>query len=113
MKRSVLLLIAGILGVLYAGYLITHFGGSIAGASGDAELAGAGIATLLVGPHMFFVVLAVVFNIIAWIGNVRWAALVAGILYSVSILAFILYGLFVLVQAILCFVAFSKMDKKN
>ena len=113
MKRNVLLLIAGILGIAYALYLISHFGGSISSASGNAELVGAGIATLLVGPHMFFVVVAVVFNIIAWIGNTRWAALVAGILYSVSILVFILYGLFVLVQAILCFVAFANMKKQD
>lgn len=113
MKRSVLLLISGILGLLYAIYLVSHFGGGMAASSSDAELIGAGLAATLVAPHMICVVLAVVFNIIAWFGNVRWAALVAGILYAVAMICFIIYALFVMVQMILCFVAFAKMKSNS
>lgn len=41
--------------------------------------------------------------------KLRWAALVAGILYAVSILLIFIFGIFVIIQMILCFVAFSKM----
>ena len=113
MKKSVLLLISGILGLCYAFYLISVFGGGLASSSSDAELIGAGIAATLVAPHMICVIAAVIFNIIAWLGNVRWAALVAGILYAVAMLCFVLYAFFVLIQTILCFVAFAKMKKNE
>ena len=113
MKRNILLLIAGILGLCYVIYLVSHFGGSMASSSSDAELAGAGIATALVAPHMICVIIAVVFNIVAWVGNIRWAALVAGIMYAVSMVCFFLYALFVIVQMILCFVTYAKMGKKE
>ena len=71
------------------------------------------MASALVLPHMFFVIIAVILNIIAWIGNVRWAALVAGIMYAIAMVAFFLYALFVIVQMILCFVAFDTMKKSN
>ena len=110
MKRSVLLLISGILGLCYVIYLISYFGGSMATSSNDAALVGAGLAATLVAPHMICVVLAVVFNIIAWYGNVRWAALVAGILYAVSMVCFVLYAVFVIIQTILCFIAYARMN---
>ena len=109
MKRNILLLIAWVLGLCYAFYLISHFGSAVSSSSSDAEMLGAGLATALVAPHMFCVIVAVVFNIIAWICNARWAALVAGIMYAVSMVCFFLYALFVLIQMILCFVAYSKM----
>ncbi len=110
MKRSKLLLIAGIIGTLYVIYLISYFGG--ASTSGDsAEAAGAAIASLLVAPHMVLTGIGVIFN---WIGfglKARWAALVAGILYAVAMVLFPMYFMFVLIEMILCFVAFAKMKK--
>ena len=38
-----------------------------------------------------------------------WAALVAGILYAVSMVCMFLYALFVALQMIFCFVAFARM----
>ena len=110
MKRSVLLLISGILGLCYVIYLISYFGGGLATSSSNAALVGAGLAATLVAPHMICVVLAVVFNISAWYGNVRWAALVAGILYAVAMVCFVLYAVFVIVQTILCFIAYARMN---
>lgn len=111
MKRSKLLLVAGLLGLVYFIYLITYFGNGIMSAETTTENVSAGIATALVAPHMICVGIAVLFNCIGWAMNVRWAALVAGIMYAVSMLCFFLYAMFVLVQMILCFVGFSKMKK--
>lgn len=113
MKRNILLIIAAILGTMYFIYLFSHFGGALTSSTSDAELVGAGIATALVMPHMVCVFAAVIFNYIAFFCNIRWSALVAGILYAGAILIFFLYGLFVVVQMILCFVAFAKMGNVN
>lgn len=111
MKKSKLLLIAGVLGAAYLVYLITHFVGGTVSSADDMEMIAGGIATALVMPHMVCVGVAVLFNIIGWGMNARWAALVAGIMYAVAIVCMFLYALFVVLQMILCFVAFAKMKK--
>ena len=112
MKRSKLLLAAGILGGAYLIYLISYFTGSVATSEG-AEAIGAGIAAALVMPHMVCVAIAVIFNWLGWALKARWAALVAGIMYAVSMLCMFLYAFFVLLQMIFCFVAFAKMKVKQ
>ena len=108
MKRSKLLLASAILGTLYLIYLISYFTGSMAATDG-AALVGGAIATAMVTPHMLCVGLASLFSWIGWGASLRWAALVAGILFAVSILCMFLYALFVALQMIFCFVAFAKM----
>ncbi len=108
MKKSKLLLASGIIGTLYLIYLISYFTSGITSADG-AEALGAGIATALVMPHMVCVGIAVIFNWLGWALKARWAALVAGILYAVSMLCMFIYAMFVLLEMIFCFVAFAKM----
>ncbi len=67
-KKSVLLLISAILGILYAIYIVSYFAGAPANAGGAAEAIGAGIATALVMPHMLCAVLAAIFNTLGWAG---------------------------------------------
>lgn len=110
-KRSKLLLISWGIGLLYAVYLIVHFGGGMTGASNNGELLGAALATTIVGPHMACAIVAVIFNIIGWVKNARWAALAGAILYAVSMVLFPMYFMFVLIQTILSFVGFAKMKK--
>jgi hypothetical protein len=110
MKRSKLLLAAGILGAIYLIYLISYFTGAVTSSDG-AEALGAGIATALVTPHMVCVGIAVIFNWLGWALKARWAALVAGIMYAVSIVCMFMYAMFVVLQMIFCFVAFAKMKK--
>lgn len=110
MKKSKLLLVAGILGTVYLIYLISYFSSGVASSQG-AEAIGVGIAAALVAPHMVCVGIAVIFNWLGWALKARWAALVAGIMYAVSIVCMFLYAMFVVLQMILCFVAYAKMKQ--
>ena len=112
MKRNKLLLVALILGAAYVVYSLWYwFGGGAAGSVGadSASQVGAGLATMLVTPHLVLTMVAVVFNALAFF----MGALVAGILYAVAMVLFLAYFFFVLVQMILCFVAYAKMPKKG
>ncbi len=112
MKRSKQLLIAAILGTLYGIYLVSYFLG-INGTGTESEQAGAAIATVLVLPHMALVWIAVIFNWVGFAIKARWAALVAGILYAVSIVLFFAYFMFVVIEMVLCFVAYAKMKNSD
>ncbi|AJA42534.1 hypothetical protein phiCT453A_44 (endogenous virus) [Clostridium phage phiCT453A] len=111
MKRSKLLLISAILGALYSVYLISHFGGGIFGSKDGVELAGAAIATALVTPHMILVVLATIFNWVAYFSNKRGFALTGAILYSVAGVIFMLYIMFVIPSIVLSFIGYAKLKK--
>lgn len=108
-KRSKCLLVSWILGVVYGIYIITYFAGVNTGNGEAAEAIGAGIATVLVMPHMVVACLAAIFNILGWIMNSRGFALTGAILYAVSIFLFPIYFMFVIVQMILSFVGFAKL----
>lgn len=109
-KRSVLLLIAAVLGLLYTLYSISYWSNTGAGTD-SAEAIGAGVATLLVMPHLLCAGLAALFNILAYLMRNRAFALTAGILYSVAMLLFPMYFMFTVIQAVLCFIAFARMKK--
>ncbi len=113
MKKSKLLLIAGIIGTAYAIYLVSYFLSINDASISSSEQLGATLATALVMPHMAIVWIAVIFNWLGFFLNARWGALVAGVLYAVAILFFFLYFMFVIVEMILCFVAFGKMKKNQ
>lgn len=116
MKRNKLLLVALILGVAYVVYSLWYwFGGGAAASAGadSASQVGAGLATMLVTPHLVLTVVAVAFNALAYFMGKRAFALVAGILYAVAMVLFLAYFFFVLAQMILCFVAYAKMPKKG
>ena len=112
MKKSKLLLASGIIGTLYLIYLISYFSGGVVSTDG-AEAIGAGIAAALVTPHMVCVGVAVIFNWLGWALKARWAALVAGIMYAVSIVCMFMYAMFVVLEMSFCFVAFAKMKHKT
>lgn len=111
-KKSVLLLISAIIGVAYIIYSISYWGGANSGASG-AEAIGAGIATVLVMPHLICTGLAVLFNILGWAMSRRGFALTGGILYAVAMIVFPLYFMFVLIEVVLSFIGFARLKKLN
>ncbi len=110
-KRSKILIISSILGVLYSIFLLVNFGGAIFGASSDAEAVGGAIATALVTPHMICVVLATIFNVIAAIQSKSGLALTGAILYTVSGVLFLMYIPFVIPMIILSFIGYAKVKK--
>lgn len=112
-KRSVALIIAAVLGVLYSIYIITYFSGAIAGTQSGAEAIGGAIATALVTPHMICVVIAAIFNSVACLTNKRGFALTGAILYSVGAVLFLMYALFVVPSIILSFIGYAKLGKIN
>lgn len=110
MKRSKLLLVSAIIGTAYFIYLVVHFTSGLDSADA-AEAIGSGLAAALVTPHMVCVGLAALFSWLGWAIKARWAALVGGILYAVSIVCMFLYALFVVVEMVLCFIAYAKMKQ--
>lgn len=113
MKRSKLLLIAGILGIAYFIYIVVYFFGSIVSSETGMDMVTSGLATALVTPHIVCVGIAVAFNWIGWAIKARWGAITAGVLYAVSIVFMFLYAICVLPQAVLCFIGAVRMGKKG
>lgn len=112
-KRSILLLLSAIIGVLYIAYSISYWTGANTGNTSTTTVIGAGLATALVFPHLICAGLAVIFNILGWTMNHRGFALTGAILYAVSMLLFPFYFMFVLLEAILSFVGFARLKKIN
>ena len=110
-KGKVLLLIALILGVGYCIYSFSYWSGVGSRAATDSEAIGAGIASMLVLPHLVVVGIAVLFNILAFFMYNRPFALVAAILYTVGLALFPAYFMFVIVEMVLCYIAFAKMKQ--
>ena len=108
-KKSKCLLISWILGVLYVLYLIGYIVNTNASMTETAEAIGAGIATVIIMPHLICTVLAVIFNILGWAMNKRGFALTGAILYTVALVLMPLYFMFVIIQMILSYVGFAKL----
>lgn len=112
-KRSKLLLAAAIISTIYIIYLINHINGIFDTSDSTAETVGMAIGAAMITPHAVLVGIGTIFNWLGWALKARWGALVAGILYSVSIVAMFMYTFFVILQTIFCFVAFGRMKKQE
>lgn len=111
-KRSTALIIATLLASAYAIYLFVYFVGGTASSDGLEALSGA-IATALVTPHAVMFAIGAVFG---WLGvflRKTWAALVAGILYSVGTVLFLAYAMFGAPILIVGFVGYANQKKIN
>ena len=87
-KLSKTLLISFIIGVLYLIYSAVYWSGATANTADTAEQIGAGIATVVVMPH-----------------------LICTALYTVALVLFPVYFMFVIVEMILSYIGFAKMKK--
>lgn len=108
-KKSIILLISAILGVLYALYIVIYFFAQNTTQTDAVGAIGAGLATALVLPHMLCAVLAAIFNTLGWAMGKRGFALTGAILYAVAMVLFLLYAPLVLIQTILSFIGFATM----
>lgn len=108
-KLSKCLLISLIIGAAYLIYSISYWTGTAGSGATSAEQVGSGIATVLVMPHLVFTVLAVIFNALGLFMRKRGFALTGAILYTVALVLFPVYFMFVIVEMILSYVGFAKM----
>lgn len=112
-NRSIAGFIATVLAVAYGVYLITYFGGVNANKSGDAEAAGAAIATLLVVPQMILVWIGAIFGLLGFFLRKTGFLLTAAILYAAGGLFFLLYIMFLIPSIVLGFVGYANQKKIN
>lgn len=108
-KKSVLLLISAILGCAYLIYSIVYWTGLNSGGGSSAESIGFGIATAIVFPHLIATAVAFIFNLLGWIMDHKWFALTGAILYTVALILFPLYFMFVVVEMVLSYIGFARM----
>ena len=109
-KRSVILLIAVIIGILLLIYTWSYISKTAATVSADsATSVGTSIAMAMVLPHQVLATLACFFAALGWLFRARWGALVAAILYTVALVLMIPWFYAVLIQMILCYVAYTRM----
>lgn len=110
MKKNVCLLISWILSALYVFLLFAFYTGRFSGTTGNLAFT-VGLARLLMIPHVIFIFLGFIFNILGWATNSRGFALAGAILYSVGIVFFLPFFFFVIIQMILSYVGFAMMKK--
>lgn len=99
--------LAAALTVLYAVYIVSHFGNASMDSFGGA------IAAALVMPHLICVVVAAAFSLAGFFAKQRWAMLTSGILMAVSAAVMPMYAGMVIVQAILFFISYARMGNKH
>ena len=103
MKKSKLSLISLILSALYVIYLIYYI-------SNSATQVGTAIGIAIIMPHLVCTGIALLMNALGYFLNKRGFILTAAILYTIAIVLMPIYIPFVIIQTILCYVAFSKMN---
>ena len=116
-KRSVLLLIALVIGLGYLCLQISNITTHVTDASftnpqtaeETGEALGTALGVTVLMPHVILITLAVIFNAVGWLGKARWAALTAAILYTVGGVLGLVNFVFVLIPMILCYVAYGRM----
>jgi hypothetical protein len=114
-NRSKAAFIAALLATAYSIYSMLYWGGVVGQTeSMDAgEAIGAGLATIIVLPHLIVTVLGALFGVIAFFIRSPGLILTSAILYSVAAVLFFLYALFLVPSIVLGFVGYSNQKKLN
>ena len=112
-KKSTILLISAIIGLLYMIYSGVYWSGVNTGNSEAGAAISSALATALVFPHLICTGLAVIFNILGWAINHRGFALTGAILYAVAMFLFPVYFMFVLLESVFSFIGFGRLAKIN
>lgn len=111
-KLSKFLFISFILDIIYLIYSASYWSGVAGSGASAAEQVGSGLATAIVMPHLVFTALAVIFNGLGLFMKKRGFALTGAILYTVALVLFPIYFMFVIIQMILSYIGFAKMKKE-
>lgn len=116
MKRPLISLITVLAATLYGVFVISSLTGAFtdttAGATSDAEVAGAAIGVALFLPHVVLVWLGIVLNWVGYAVKVPGLTLAAAILYSVAAFLGLLYIVFMIPIVVLAYVSFA-MERKR
>jgi len=112
-RRSKAAFWATLIAVAYGIYAIVYWVGTNSSTADDAEAIGAGIATLLVLPHLLVTWLGIIFGLIGFFTRKTGFQLTAAILYAVGGVLFIIYAIFLLPSIVLGFVGYSSQKKIN
>lgn len=112
-KRSKVLFVGNVLGSLYAIYLMVYFAGAVGVTQDSAEMIGAGIATVLVMPHLILILLSVLFGFLGFFLRKDGFNLTSAILYCVATIAFLMYFVFTVPLIVLAFAGYSKQKTMN
>lgn len=114
-KRSVWLLVAGILSTIYVLYLFVYYGNLVSSTDGVEHEAAVTLA-VFIAPHMILIAIGAVFNWFSFVTNVRALAFSSGVLYIIGCIVGILFlpsNLFIVPSIILSFVGFVKLKEIN
>lgn len=112
-KINKCLLISFLLGVLYCIYIVSYMGTSMSEQTSMAGQVGIGLAATVIMPHLVCTVLATIFNGLGVFMRESGFALVGAILYSVALVLFIPYFMFVIIELILSFIGYGQLKKNN
>lgn len=102
-------ILIGIANVLIIGY---RYMSIMSSTTNEWEMLGARIGMNMMTPFLLCLVIGLVFNILAYAQYNRNFALVAAILYVAGVVLNINMIIDLGVEAVLCFVAFAKMEKQ-
>jgi hypothetical protein len=112
MKKSILLLINSILGSLYF-IILTILLSGIKAPIGSSSALAATITQLIVAPHVFLVLLAVIFGWLGFFMNKTGFALTSAILYCVAAGAFTPSVPYQTPLIIIGFIAYNNIKKNH
>ena len=105
------LLISFVIGTMYGIYSLVYWGGAISG-EGNEGLSGT-LALTMVMPHLVCTLVAIVFNGLGLFLKKQWFAVVGAILYTVAMILFPMYFMFVIIQMILSYIGFAQLHKQS
>lgn len=97
--------VAMVLTVLWAVYLLWYFNEIGIGTIGGL------LVNSIVMPHMICVTVAAIISCVGFFGRKRWAMLTSGILMAVSAVVMMQYLQMVIIQTILFFVSYARMNQ--
>jgi cytochrome c oxidase assembly factor CtaG len=111
--RSKAAFLAALFASAYAVYSILYWGGVIGEtqSADSAEALGAGLASLLVLPHVIVTVVSALFGVIGFFVRSPGLILTSAILYSVAAVLFFVYALFLVPSIVLGFVGYVNQKK--
>ena len=110
-NRNVLSLIAGIIGSLYLIFIVCCMFGGMGSISveGTASQLGYVFGAAMLVPTVVCTAVAVLLNWLGYGMNSSGCTLAAGIVYTAAIIVMPIYFMFLVAEAVLCYIAFAQV----